>query len=375
MNIILKSESVLTFCDIQLTPQRCPGFGVSKKGSGQPATNRSKQAGMATKTIVALLVGLTLASVRLAEAQQPVKVPRIGYLHPGSAATASAPRMDAFRQGLRDLGYFEGKNIVIEWRYADGKTEAEGLPDLAAELVRLKVDVMVTTGTPAVQAIKRASATIPIVFAVISHPVENGIVASFARPGGNVTGLTILTEELSGKRLELLKETVPNVTRIGVLSDLTNPTQALEWKEILSAAQVLGVKLQSLELRSSNDFDSAFKEALRKRAQALITLPQPLMNSHRNLIVGFAAKNKLPAIYPAPEFTDAGGLMYYGPVYTELFRRAATYVDKILKGTKPADLPVEQPTKFELVINLKTAKALGLTIPPVVMMRAQKVIK
>src|SRR4029453_1610629 len=269
---------------------------------------------MFTKTMIVLFVTLALASFHFAEAQQPVKVPRIGYLHPGSAATASTARMEAFRQGLRDLGYFEGKNIVIEWRYADGKSEAEGLPELAAELGRIKEDVSVTTVPPAVRAIKRASATIPIVFAVISHPVENGIVASFARPGGNVTGLTILTEELSGKRLELLKGTVPNFTRIGVLSDLTNPTQALEWKEILAAAQVLGVKLQSLGLRSSNDFDSAFKAALRERAQALITLPQPLMNSHRNFIVGFGAKNKLPAIYPAPEFTDAGGPISYGPV-------------------------------------------------------------
>jgi len=328
------------------------------------------------KTFVGIAVGALLFVLGVAaEAQQPVKVPRIGYLHPGSAATASAARIEAFREGLRELGYLEGKNIVIEWRYADGKSEAESLPELAAELVRIKVDVIVTTGTPAVRAIKRASATIPIVFAVISHPVENGIVASFARPGGNVTGLTILTEELSGKRLELLKETVPNVTRIGVLSDLTNPTQALEWKEILAAAQVLGVKLQSLGLRSSDDFDGAFKAALRERAQALITLPQPLMNSHRNLIVGFAVKNKLPAIYPAPEYTDAGGLMYYGPVYTELFRRAAIFVDKILKGTKPADLPVEQPIKFEFVINLKTAKQIGLTIPPNMLARADKVIK
>ena len=330
---------------------------------------------MKAKILVYALPALILATIHLAEAQQLTKVPRIGYLHPGSAATASAARMEAFRQGLRDLGYFEGKNIVIEWRYADGKSEAEGLPELAAELVRIKVDVIVTTGTPAVRAIKSASATIPIIFAVISHPVENGIVASFARPGGNVTGLIILTEELSGKRLELLKETVPNVTRIGVLSDLTNPTQALEWKEILAAAQVLGVKLRSLGLRSSNDFDSAFKAALRERALALITLPQPLMNSHRNLIVGFAAKNKLPAIYPAPEFTDAGSLMYYGPVYTELFRRAATYVDKILKGAKPADLPVEQPTKFEFIINLKTAKQIGLTIPPNMLARADRVIR
>src|SRR5262245_47675173 len=305
---------------------------------------------MGKNIIGVLLICFTLASAHLVEAQQALKMARIGYLHPGSAATVSAVRMQAFRDGLRDLGYVEGKNIFIEWRYTEGKSEAESLPELAAELVRMNVDIIVTTGTPAVRAIKGASATIPIVFAVISHPVENAIIASFARPGGNVTGLTILTEELSGKRLELLKETIPNVNRIGVLSDLTNPTQALEWKEIVAAAQALGVKLQSLGLRTSNDFDSAFKAALRERVQALITLPQPLMNSHRNPIVEFTAKNKLPAIYPAPDYTDAGGLMYYGPVYTELFRRAATFVDKILKGTKPADLPVEQPTKFEFVI-------------------------
>jgi putative tryptophan/tyrosine transport system substrate-binding protein len=322
-----------------------------------------------------LLTFLLFAASPSAEAQQTKKMPRIGYLHPGSAATVSVARMEAFREGLRDLGYVEGKNIFIEWRYTEGKSEAQSLPELAAELVRMNVDIIVTTGTPAVRAIKGASATIPIVFAVISHPVENGIVASFARPGGNVTGLTILTEELSGKRLELLKETIPNINRIGVLSDVTNPTQALEWKEIMAAAEALRVKLQSLGLRSSNDFESAFKAALRERVQAVITLPQPLMNSHRNLIVGFAIKNKLPAIYPAPEYMDAGGLMYYGPVYTELFRRAASYVDKILKGTKPADIPVEQPTKFEFVINLKAAKQIGLTIPPNVLARADKVIR
>jgi putative tryptophan/tyrosine transport system substrate-binding protein len=322
-----------------------------------------------------LLTFLLFAASPSAEAQQTKKMPRIGYLHPGSAATVSVARMEAFREGLRDLGYVEGKNIFIEWRYTEGKSEAQSLPELAVELVRMDVDIIVTTGTPAVRAIKGASATIPIVFAVISHPVENGIVASFARPGGNVTGLTILTEELSGKRLELLKETIPNINRIGVLSDVTNPTQALEWKEIMAAAEALRVKLQSLGLRSSNDFESAFKAALRERVQAVITLPQPLMNSHRNLIVGFATKNKLPAIYPAPEYMDAGGLMYYGPVYTELFRRAASYVDKILKGTKPADIPVEQPTKFEFVINLKAAKQIGLTIPPNVLARADKVIR
>jgi putative tryptophan/tyrosine transport system substrate-binding protein len=322
-----------------------------------------------------LLTFLLFAASPSAEAQQTKKMPRIGYLHPGSAATVSVARMEAFREGLRDLGYVEGKNIFIEWRYTEGKSEAQSLPELAAELVRMDVDIIVTTGTPAVRAIKGASATIPIVFAVISHPVENGIVASFARPGGNVTGLTILTEELSGKRLELLKETIPNINRIGVLSDVTNPTQALEWKEIMAAAEALRVKLQSLGLRSSNDFESAFTAALRERVQAVITLPQPLMNSHRNPIVGFAIKNKLPAIYPAPEYMDAGGLMYYGPVYTELFRRAASYVDKILKGTKPADIPVEQPTKFEFVINLKAAKQIGLTIPPNVLARADKVIR
>jgi ABC-type uncharacterized transport system substrate-binding protein len=327
---------------------------------------------MRAKILVYALPVLILATIHLAEAQQPKKLDRIGFLLGGPSSFFSA-RTDAFQQGLNELGYTKGKNIVIEYRYADGK--ADRLPALAKELVGLKLDVIVASTTPSVLAVKKASATIPIVFVSIADPVASGLVASLARPGGNITGLTILGPELSGKRLELLKETVPNVTRIGVLSDLTNPTQALEWKEILAAAQVLGVKLQSLGLRSSNDFDSAFKAALRERAQALITLPQPLMNSHRNLIVGFAAKNKLPAIYPAPEFTDAGGLMYYGPVYTELFRRAATYVDKILKGTKPADLPVEQPTKFELVINLKTAKALGLTIPPVVLMRAEKVFK
>jgi putative tryptophan/tyrosine transport system substrate-binding protein len=325
------------------------------------------------KKIAGLALSAVLFALSLpAAAQQSGKIPRIGFLNPNPAATVSG-RMEAFRQGLRDLGYVEGKTIVIEYRYADGN--AERLPDLAAELVGLKVDLIITSSTPSVWAIQKASTTIPIVFTVISHPVENGIVASFARPGGNVTGLTILTEELSGKRLELLKETVSNVTRVAALSDLTNPTQPLEWKEILTAARGLGLKLQSLGVRSSSDFDSAFEAALRERAQALITLPQPLINAHRNRILEFAAKNKLPAMYPLADYVDAGGLMSYAPVYTDLFRRAATYADKILKGTKPADIPVEQPTKFELVINLKTAKQIGLTVPPNVLARADRVIK
>ena len=320
---------------------------------------------------VLVLVLLLVVAIKL-EAQQPGKIRRIGFLNPNPAATVSA-RMEAFRQGMRDLGYVEGKNIVIEYRYADGN--AQRLPELAAELVGLKLDLIITSSTPSVWAIQKSSATIPIVFTVISHPVENGIVESFARPGGNVTGLTILTEELSGKRLELLKETVSNVARIAALSDLSNPTQPLEWKEILAAARGLGLKLQSLGVRSSNDFDSAFEAALRERAQALITLPQPLINAHRNRILEFAAKNKLPAMYPLADYVEAGGLMSYAPSYTDLYRRAARQVDKILKGTKPADIPVEQPAKFEFVINLKTAKQIGLTIPQKVLIRADKVIK
>jgi putative tryptophan/tyrosine transport system substrate-binding protein len=319
-----------------------------------------------------IFVTFMLVFVHPAGAQQPSKVPKIGFLV-GPSRSFFASRMESFQQGLHSLGYIEGKNIAIEYRYAEGK--ADRLPTLAAELGGLNVDVIVTSATPSVLAAKKATSTIPVVFVSVTDPVASGLVASLARPGGNITGLTILAPELSGKRLELLKEAVPNVTRIAALSDLTNPTQPLEWKEMLAAAQILKLKLQSLGVRSSSDFDSAFETALRERAQALITLPQPLINSHRNRIVEFAATKKLPAVYPAPEFMDAGGLMFYGPIYTDLFRRAATYVDKILKGAKPADLPVEQPKKFEFIINLKTAKQIGLTIPPNVLARADKVIK
>ena len=318
--------------------------------------------------LCALLVALGLS----AEAQQPKKVPRIGFLGAASASALTG-QLDAFRQGLRELGYIEEKNIVVEYRYADGKVDR--VAELATELVGLNVDVIVTYQTPSVLALKKASATIPIVFAMLSFPIENGIVANFARPGGNATGLTVLSEELNGKRLELLKEAAPNVTRIGVLSNLANPTQSLEWKEIQAAAQGLGLKLQSLGVRSAKDFDSVFKAALEKRTQALINLPEALLVEQLNRIVEFAAKNKLPAIYSSPEFVQAGGLMSYSPIITDLWRRAATYVDKILKGAKPGDLPVERPTKFHFLINLKTAKQIGLTIPPNVLARADRVVK
>jgi putative ABC transport system substrate-binding protein len=327
---------------------------------------------MAIKTIIVLLVGLALGSVRLAEAQQPKKVPRIGFLG-GASASFYAARTNAFRQGLNELGYTEGKNIDIEYRYAEGKFDR--LPDLAAELVGLKLDVIVAAPTPSVLAAKKASATTPIVFASVVDPVASGLVASLARPGGNITGLTILGPELSGKRLELLKEVLPNVTRVAALWNSANPAQELVWKEMQAAAQELRLQLQSLEVRSANDFDIAFKAALRERAQALIPSGEPLINTQLKRIVEFAAKNRLPAMYAGPEVVDAGGLMSYAPNYTDQYRRAAVYVDKILKGAKPADIPVEQPTKFEFVINLKTAKQIGLTIPQSVLYRADRVIK
>ena len=325
-----------------------------------------KKVGWSSILVATLVLGF------VAEAQQPKKVPRIGFL---SAASPSAisDRLDSFRQGLTELGYIEGKNIAVEYRYADGKTDR--LPALAAELVAAKLDLIVAATTPGVLAVKKASATVPVVFVDISDPVANGLVVSLSRPGGNITGLTILGPELSGKRLELLKEAAPNVARVALLWNSANPSNELMWKETQAVAHELRVQLQSLEVRSSNDFDTAFETSLREHAQALIAAPEPLINTHLKRIVEFAAKNSLPAMYGAPEAVNAGGLMSYAPNYTYEYRRAATYVDKILKGTKPADLPVEQPTKFEFVINLKTAKQIGLTIPQSVLYRADKVIK
>ena len=319
-----------------------------------------------------MLAVVIVAFVHLAEAQQPKKLHRIAFLLGGPSSFYSA-RIDVFKQGLKELGYVDGKNIAIEYRYAEGK--ADRLPALAAELVGLKVDVILATAIPSVLAVKKVSATIPIVLVGVSDPVASGIVASLSRPGGNITGLTLLAPELSGKRLELLKEAVPNVTRVAFLWNSANPAQAPQWREAQAAAQALGLRLQSLEVRSSNDFDSAFEAALRERARALIASPEPLINTYLKRIVEFAAKNRLPAMYAGPEVVDAGGLMSYAPDYTYQYRRAATYVDKILKGAKPADLPVEQPKKFEFIINLKAAKQIGLTIPPNVLARADKVIR
>ena len=327
---------------------------------------------MNKKICLLALCAMLFALCLRAEAQQPTKLHRIGYLL-GASSSFYTARIDAFQQGLNELGYTEGKNIVIEYRYADGK--ADRLPALAKELVGLKLDVIVATTTPSVLAAKKASATIPIVFVSVADPVASGLVASLARPGGNITGLTILAPELSGKRLELLKEAVPKATRVAFLWNSANPAQGLLWKESQAAAQELRLQLQSLEVRSSNDFENAFEAALRERAQALITAPEPLINTHLKRIVEFAAKNRLPAMYAGPEVVDAGGLMSYAPDYTHQYRRAATYVDKILKGAKPADLPVQQATKFEFVVNLKAAKQIGLPIPVDLLARANQVLR
>ena len=312
-----------------------------------------------------------LSAGPVAEAQQPARSPRIGILLPPSASFNSA-RVEAFRQRLRELGYVEGKNIFFEYRYAEGKLER--LPDLAAELVRLKVDVIVAAG-PAGPAAKKATATIPIVFATFANPVGSGLVSSLARPGGNITGLSLMTPDLDGKRLELLKESFPKVARVAFLWMPSGSMGNVPLKDMEAAAKALGVKLQSLEVRSLDDFESAFARAKRDGAQALITYPGPLINTQQRQVFDFAAKNRLPAMYPNSEFVEAGGLMSYSPNYTDLFRRAADFVDKILKGTKPADIPVEQPMKFEFIVNLKTAKQIGVTIEPNVLVRANRVIR
>ncbi len=326
------------------------------------------------RAFIGTLAGGLLAAPFAAEAQQAAKVPRIGYLSANLAA-ARHPQ-EAFLQGLRDLGYVEGRNVVIEYRNAEGKFER--LPALAAELVALKVDVIVVGGTPQALAVKQATRTLPIVFPVAVDPVASGLVTSLARPGGNVTGLSALLPELVGKCLEQLTQAVPGVSRVAALwqpGALGERTDKDMLKEAEVAARALGVRVQFIEARGPADFDRAFSDMTRARAGALTVLGSAMFNSERRRLVDLAAKNRLPAVYPQREFVDAGGLMSYGPNIADLFRRATTYVDKILKGAKPADLPVEQPTKFELLINLKTAKALGLTIPQSLLLRADEVIQ
>jgi len=325
---------------------------------------------MKAKILVYALPALIVATIHAAEAQQPKKVPLIGFLVVPSRAFF-ANRIESFEQGLHSLGYVEGKNIVIEYRYAEGKLDR--LPDLAKELVSIKSDVIVTTSDRSVLALKNATSTIPIVFAAVDDPVGSRLVDSLASPGGNVTGLSIFAPELGGKRLELLKEAVPSLTRVAFL--FGSEQASVTVKETQAAAKALGLHFQSLELRDSKDFDSAFEAATKEHTQALLTGPGPVINTNHARIIEFAAKNRLPAMYAGPEFVNAGGLMSYAPDYTDQYRRTAVYVDKILKGAKPAHLPIEQPTKFELVINLKTAKQIGLTIPPNVLARADKVIK
>jgi putative ABC transport system substrate-binding protein len=307
-----------------------------------------------------------------AAAQEPPKIHRIG-LQVVSPRELNETRIETFRQGLRELGYLEGKNVMIEYRYAEGKLDR--LPSLASELVQQQVDVIVTIGTPGVLAAKNATATNPIVFVSVSDPVANGVVASLARPGGNVTGFSILAPELSRKRLELLKEAFPKVTRVLVLWNPTSSGESLSFTETLGVAKGLGVQLHSMKVRRASDFESEFQRARNASVQALVTLPSPIVNSNLNQVLEFAAKNRLPAMYFTSEFVEAGGLMSYVPNFAEQFRRAAIYVDKILRGVKPGDLPIEQPTKFELIINLKTAKQMGMTVPANILARADRVIR
>jgi putative tryptophan/tyrosine transport system substrate-binding protein len=333
---------------------------------------KTREKTMSNKIFCLALVAMLLVLGLPAEGQQPAKISRIGWLAAGSPSGV-APLTDAFRQGLRQLGYVEGKNIVIEFRYAEGKFDR--LPDLAAEIVHLKVDVIVVANPEAIDAAKRATTTIPIVMVGPGDPVGSGLVISLARPGGNITGLSMISPDLAGKRVELLKEAAPKIARVGVLWDALVPDNTLDFETTQLAARALGLKLQSLEVRSPEDLEGAFSTTAKQRLDALVVIGGGVINSHQKRILAFEVRNRLPAIYETVRSAEAGGLMAYGVNFTDLFRRAATYVDKILKGRKPADLPVEQPTKFEFVINLKTAKQIGLTIPPNVLARADKVIR
>jgi putative ABC transport system substrate-binding protein len=319
------------------------------------------------KRFVAAMIIFTLASLGLVNAQPTANIPRIGIIAPGKS-----PQLDALRQGLRDFGYSEGQNLLIDYRYVEGRHDR--IPELVAQLLDLKIDIIVPMG-PLAPVVARFVKTIPVVFGTSSDPVEAGIVASLARPGGNTTGMTFFASVLAGKRVELLKEAVPAISRIGVLANPNHAGESVEFAETQAAANIMTLSVQRHTAQVSDDFAGAFSALIKQRANGLITFPDALMLAHRKEIAEFAAKRRLASLGGWSEFADAGGLMTYGPNLTNSFRRVAFYVDKILRGAKPADLPVEQPTKFELVINLKTAKQIGLTIPPNVLARADKVIK
>ena len=335
--------------------------------------DRDREKDMKKKITVLTLCAMLLAICVPAQAQQRAKrIPRVGMLSL-TPASVQKDRVEVFREALRKLGYVEGQNINIEYRYGDNKSER--MPGLAAELVGLNLDLIVTTGSSATRPAKEATTTIPIVMMSDNDPVASGFVASLARPGGNITGLANMTGDLGDKRLELLKEIIPKLSRVAVFRDLTNVNEGIGVDEIEPTARVLKLQTQRFELAKLESFDSQFQAIIKWRPGGLMIVGGPLMNGHRRRIVEFAAKNKLPAMYNREEFVQAGGLVSYATSFIDLTRRAATYVDKILKGTKPSDIPVEQPTKFEFVINLKTAKALNLTIPQSVLYRADKVIR
>jgi putative ABC transport system substrate-binding protein len=341
---------------------------------GDQRSGVSKNEGQNSMTIKITLLALCaiLAPCFSVHAQQPTKIPRIGFQLDSPASSVTA-RIEAFRQGLRELGYIEGKNIIIEWRSAEGKADRRS--ELAAELVRLKVEIIVSAGPTVTRALKEATSMIPIVMAQDPDPVGSGFVASLARPGGNITGLASLSSENSGKQLDLMKEIVPRLSHVAIIGNSTNPGDSQALREMVLAAGSSEVYLRYLDVLDPKDIEVVFRTAAKGRADAVFVLGNPILNAHRNQILDLAIRHRLPATYARPEYIEAGGLMYYGTNYNDLLRRAAYYVDKILKGAKPADLPVEQPTKFELVINLKTAKQIGLTIPQKVLAKADKVIK
>jgi putative tryptophan/tyrosine transport system substrate-binding protein len=345
---------------------------LTKKVSAERAgAGRSSDQMKAYKFILADFL-LALVFGIYGEAQAQLKIARVGYLVPASPV-AIAARRDAFRQGLRELGYVEGKNVVIEYRYAEGRTER--LRQLAAELARLKVDVIVTTSSVSTRAAKEATSTIPIVMSQDNDPVGNGFVTSLSRPGGNITGLAALDPELSGKRLEILKDILPKLVRVAVFGDSTIPGYVKVLKETELAAASFKVQLQHIDVLEFKEVGNAFEAATKNQADAVLTMTSPILFTHRADLIALSVKRRVPVVYHQSQYLESGGLMSYGAKFTDMDRRAASYVDRILKGAKPADLPVEQPTKFELLINLKTAKQISLTIPPNVLARADKVIK